>query len=367
MPELKILCFATLGSGSNEEDRIRTLHGRLEPAVFPYTRQSRWRNVAALFRELQRTRPDLAVMEGSGIPGGVALLLARWFLGVRYVVSSGDAVAPFLAMRVPWLAPLFSLYERLLYRNAAGFIGWTPYLAGRALTYGAPRAMTAAGFAPFPPAPERREAVRAQLGIPADAIVFGLAGSLVWEATRGYCYGLELVEAARRLDRPDLRILILGDGSGKERLEQLAGDQLGRTILLPGRIAPGELPGYLAAMDLGSLPQSTDAVGAFRYTTKISEYLSAGLPIVTGETPFAYDFDDGWLVRLPGPGPWDPAYIGALRDMMNRVTRDEILALKARLPAGTPAVFDRDRQIRIVTAFITEIAASQRGGPRGSL
>ena len=359
MPQWKVLCFATLGSGSNEEDRIRTLLGPLAPAVHPYTRQSRWRNLAALLREIRRTRPDVVVMEGSGIPGGLALLLGRWLHGVRYVVSSGDAVAPFLAMRVPWLATVFSLYERLLYRNAAGFIGWTPYLVGRALTYGAPRAMTAAGFAPYGAAPERRAAVRAQLGIPPDAIVVGLAGSLVWEARRGYCYGMELVIAARRLTRRDVRVLILGDGSGKARLEQLAGDALGRTVLLPGRIAPNELPGYLAAMDLGSLPQSTDAVGAFRYTTKISEYLSAGLPIVTGETPLAYDFDDGWLVRLPGESPWDPVYSAALSQLMETITREEIGALRARVPVVTPPVFDRDRQIRTVSAFVNEICASR--------
>ena len=38
------------------------------------------------------------------------------------------------------IRPLF------LYRAAAGFIGWTPYLSGRALTLGCARAMTAAGF-----------------------------------------------------------------------------------------------------------------------------------------------------------------------------------------------------------------------------
>ena len=49
------------------------------------------------------------------------------------------------------------------------------------------------------------------------------------------------------------------------------------------------MPNHLAAFDLASLPQSVDGVGSFRYTTKLSEYLAAGLPIVTGQIPAAYD------------------------------------------------------------------------------
>ena len=77
---------------------------------------------------------------------------------------------------------------------------------------------------------------------------------------------------------------------------------------------------YLAAMDFASLPQSRDGVGMFRYTTKISEYAAAGLPIVTGRLPLAYDLDDGTMIRLPGFAPWSPQYIAAMADLMNEVT-----------------------------------------------
>jgi glycosyltransferase involved in cell wall biosynthesis len=123
------------------------------------------------------------------------------------------------------------------------------------------------------------------LNIPQNAIVFGLLGSLVWTESRRYCYGLELVQAARTLTREDVYVLIVGDGSGRGRLEQLAGEQLGGRILLPGPCTLAEVPAYLAAMDLGSLPQSLDPVGALRYTTKIAEYVSAGLPLITGQLP----------------------------------------------------------------------------------
>src|SRR5262249_31540693 len=148
--------------------------------------------------------------------------------------------------------------------------------------------------------------------IPADALVFGIVGSLAWNKRVGYCYGYELIEAIHRIDRPEAVVLIVGEGDGRVRLEQLAGKRLGRTVIFTGSVGRDVVPDYLAAMDVASLPQSVDGVGSFRYTTKLSEYLAAGLPVVTGQIPLAYDLDGNWLWRLPGKAPWDDHYICAL-------------------------------------------------------
>ena len=57
-----------------------------------------------------------------------------------------------------------------------------------------------------------------------------------------------------------------------QHLKDLAGEELGRTIILTGRVPREQVIDYLAAMDVGSLPQSVDGVGSFRYTIKLSEY-----------------------------------------------------------------------------------------------
>lgn len=354
-----IAVFANKGDDSNEADRIRTLLSALEPQAWSFDRTAKVATAAGLIRRIANERPDLVVMEGTGIAGGLAVLGGRALWGVPYVVSTGDAVGPFLSLHGRGFGALGHVYERVLYASSAGVIGWTPYLVGRALALGAPRAATAEGWAPFEAAPGDRDRVRDRLGLRPDQIVVGLVGALNWSRRRRYCYGLELVRAVRRVARDDVVVVVVGDGDGRARLRREAGDDLGRRVLLPGRVDQADVPGYLAAFDVGSLPQSVDKVGSYRYTTKISEYLNAGLPIVTGRLPFAYDLDDGWLWRLPGHAPWSGTYVAALAAWLEEIDAGEISRRRDAVP-GAPIAFDRVRQMRRVEAFVGELLADQR-------
>lgn len=358
LPPPRVACFATQGSGHGDERRIVALLERLDPDLLGFDRGGKARSALVLLRRLLAERPDLVVMEGTGVAGGAAVIGARLLAGVPYVVSSGDAVGPYVGLSHRRLAPFAALYERLLCRLCAGFVGWSPYLVGRALTYGAPRGMTAASWAE-PARPGDRERRREQLGIPAEALVFGLVGSLEWSESVGYCYGQELVRAALAAGRDEVRVLVVGDGSGLSRLRELAGEQLGERLLLPGRVPKREVASYLAAIDVASLPQSVDGVGSFRYTTKISEYLRAGLPVVTGAIPLSYDLDEGWLWRLPGEAPWDPRYHGALVELMRGLDAAELAARREAVPRALP-LFDRERQQRLVAEFVTDLLAERR-------
>jgi glycosyltransferase involved in cell wall biosynthesis len=214
--------------------------------------------------------------------------------------------------------------------------------------------MTAPGWAPFKGNGGLRREVRERLGIPEDAFVFGIVGSLDWNPRVGYCYGWELVEAIRDVERKDVVALVVGDGSGLEHLREAATGLNGR-VVFAGRIERESVPGYLDAMDVGSLPQSIDGVGAFRYTTKISEYAAAGLPIVTAELPLAYDFDNGGVWRLPGESPWDPTFLAALRRLMNTLSPGDLAAKRAAAAQGN-GTFDFEVQQRRVSAFVADIA-----------
>jgi glycosyltransferase involved in cell wall biosynthesis len=363
MDSPQILALATQGIGGDDETRLRCLLSNFSPKFFPFDRNNKRRSFFKLLQIIQLNRPNLVVMEGTGLAGGLAVLLGRLIFNVPYVISSGDAVGPFVAAQKPFLGPFFGFYERILCRLAAGFIGWTPYLTGRALTFGMARAMTAAGWAPFPRTSEEmmasRARVRAELGIQPNALVIGIIGSLAWTNRVGYCYGYELVKAITCLERTDVHALIVGDGDGRERLTRLAGVQLNKTIFLTGRVTRDQIPNYLAAMDIASLPQSVDSVGSFRYTTKLSEYLAAGLPVVTGQIPLAYDFDGDWLWRLPGASPWDERYINALTRLLTNITTSELIDKHAAVPRKLPE-FDRARQVTRVTAFLEDLLDESR-------
>ena len=354
----RILALATKGTGTNEEDRLRLLLSRTSAEFVAFDKKAKRKSFFHVLGRLFREKPDLFVMEGTGLAGGLVCLLARIFGRTRYVVSSGDAVGPFISAHSFLAGPVFAIYERLLCRWSDGFIGWTPYLTGRALTFGTPRAVTACGFAPVPlndaAAAVARESIRQQLGIPSHAIVFGIAGALNWNHRRGYCYGLELVEAAKTNKRLNRCVLIVGGGTGMDRLKKLAGDQLNKTIFFTDMVPSAEVSKYLAAMDVASLPQSRDGVGNFRYTTKISEYAAAGLPIVTGRLPLAYDLDDGSMWRLPGHAPWSPEYIDAMKELMDRLTAEQLATAKTRVHRIRPE-FDQRQQVDRITRFITDL------------
>jgi glycosyl transferase family 1/glycosyl transferase family 4 len=358
-----VVCFATQGSGHGEEARIEGLLEHTEAVTLPFDRTHKARSASRILGTILRRRPDLVVMEGTGVAGGLPLIAGRLLAGVPYVVSSGDAVGPYIKLGHRRLAPLAALYERLLCRLSAGFIGWTPYLVGRALTFGAPRAMTAASWS-APARRQDRQLRREELGIAEDTLVFGLVGTLDWTEQIEYCYGRELIEAVLRTDRDDICAVVIGDGSGRERLQRIAGKELGRRVLLPGRIPRDSVTSYLAAMDVASLPQSTDGVGSFRYTTKISEYIGAGLPVVTGQIPLAYDLDEGWIWRLPGDAPWDDRYVSGLTELMQNLSAADLAARRQAVPTEM-ALFDRERQAQQVGSFVADLlgeAAERRNG-----
>lgn len=359
----RVLAFATKGAASNEEDRLRALLTDIDVDWFAFNRSAKFASFKQLLRTLKTKQYDLAVMEGTGLAGGLALIWSRLLGRCRYIVSSGDAVGPWVAGIKPWLGPIFTFYERALCRRAAGFIGWTPYLVGRALTFGCPRGVTAAGWALHPMTPDQlaasRAKIRADLGIADSTIVFGIVGSLAWNNRVGFCYGAELVRAIRKTIRPDIAVIVVGDGAGLDQLRGLAGDDLAKRIFLTGGVPVDQVLQSMAAFDVASLPQSVDGVGSFRYTTKISEYVAARLPVITGQIPMAYDLDDGWIWRLPGRFPWGAQYIEPLAHLMKTITWDEVRAKQANLPERLQA-FDKEAQVQRVTAMIHDILAEKR-------
>jgi len=339
-----ILVVATQGTDSGDWARIQALTAALEPDYWEFDR----RRKKVAYRLLVDP-PRLLVIEGTGLGACVPAIVGRAVRGVPFVVSSGDAVGPFFRLSGRAAGAFGAVYERVLCRVSAGYIAWSPYLAGRALTFGAPRAITAEHWAAAGFSEESRLRIRSELGISPATVVFGIVGSITWSASRSYCYGLELVRALRLVDRSDVRVLVVGDGDGLPVLAREA--KRDDRVLFAGRVPRELVPDYLSAMDFASLPQSRDGVGVYRYTTKLSEYLAAGLPIVTGRLPFAYDLAPAKIVRVPGSQPWGDDYARAVAGVMSeaRISPDRNDARRG--------MFDLDAQRDRVQDFLRDVIA----------
>jgi glycosyltransferase involved in cell wall biosynthesis len=125
----------------------------------------------------------------------------------------------------------------------------------------------------------RGGAVRSELGFSANDVVFGFVGSFM--AFHGVAKLAEaFVEVARV--RPNARLLLVGDGDERPRVEQILEGLIGEgRVRMTGRVPPTEIPSYLAACDVlvsPHVPLEHDTP-FFGSPTKLFEYMAAGRPI----------------------------------------------------------------------------------------
>jgi glycosyltransferase involved in cell wall biosynthesis len=127
--------------------------------------------------------------------------------------------------------------------------------------------------------------VPAEAGAPERPFSVGFVGSLKpWHdldtLVAGYVLLLE--------SQPEARLLIVGDGPERERIEaNLDAAGAGAGVTFSGAIAPAEVPQWIQAMDVGAAPYARDAARYFS-PLKVLEYMASGIPVVgsrTGQIP----------------------------------------------------------------------------------
>lgn len=359
----RLLCLVTAGQTGQDVLRVRRLTKNLdvECTVHCLDRSaSRLDNLRIAGQRLNEQPWDLVYQEGTGIAGGLALIHAARTRKLRYVVSSGDPVGGFFrTVKGPLHGALFEAYEKQLYRHSAGFIGWTPYLTGVAMKMGAPRSVTVEGAVDldvFQAYDEpRRRALKARYGLDPNHVVCGVVGSLTWTPRQQYCYGLELVALLPYLQRPDVSVLIVGDGDGRPILEARVPDALRDRVVFAGRVPEAEVVDALNAMDVGFITQTLDALGRYRLTTKLPEYLATGLPVAMSPIPGYYDYAlaGGW--PLPAHHPANAPFHQACAGWLDTLSREEITRRRARAREIATSRFAYDVVRTRFEAFITDL------------
>ena len=76
--------------------------------------------------------------------------------------------------------------------------------------------------------------------------------------------------------------------------------------------------------------------------------------MVTGQLPFSYDLDGGWLWRLPGSSPWNDRYLHSLAEWMMWLSPEELAAKRSAVPREPPE-FQQASQVARVTAFLNDL------------
>jgi glycosyltransferase involved in cell wall biosynthesis len=138
-----------------------------------------------------------------------------------------------------------------------------------------PNAVPESFTAPLPPAAAARE----RLGLPAEAFVLGTVTTL-----NDY-EGIDtVVEALRLLDDPQFRLLVVGDGPARPRLEALAAP-LGDRVRFTGRVPHSAVREHLAALDVFVVPRHETPVTALVPPIKPLEALAVGVPVLASDLP----------------------------------------------------------------------------------
>lgn len=169
--------------------------------------------------------------------------------------------------------------------------------------------------------PERpgRSRLREALGIEPDRLVVGHVGRIAAEKNVGYL-SLALARTAR--ERPEVRLLIVGDGPERPTLEK----RLGGSAIFVGYRSGEDLADHYAACDLFAFASKTETFG-----NVVLEALSTGLPVVAvragGPADVVRQNETGMLVE---PGDPPERFADRLIELIDDAERRRRLADRAR-------------------------------------
>jgi len=157
-----------------------------------------------------------------------------------------------------------------------------------------------------------------------------------WEPNYGVDLLLSAFEKAA-VQNPDLRLVILGDGSLHDQfMEKLEGEAVRDKVFIGGRVPNEDLIQYYGAADVYVTPSHVDGS-----SVSLMEALACGLPTIASDIPanleWVYHNDNGWI--------FPDNDIDALRETILNCHPTEEMAEHARTTAERKADWQKNRQV----------------------
>jgi glycosyltransferase involved in cell wall biosynthesis len=306
--------------------RARAFAERLGPpwrAVAAYRAASRLHDAWRFRRFLRSVAPDIVYVMDLAVAGVCGSLLPKPDR-TKVVVDTGDAVyelARSAGDRGFASLHLTRAVEELALRQADALVvrgtEHQQLLARRGIT----ATVVQDGVHVDDFAHVSADNVRDELGL-GNALVVGVLGSVIWNPRLQLAYGWDLVELLRILDDPDIKGLLIGDGSGipylKERARRYG---VYNRIVFAGRLPYETLPRVLKAVDIGLSTQTNDIAGRVRTTGKLPLYLASGCCVLASRVGEATRvLPDSMLVDYEGTV--DREYPKRLAERIGRLRND---------------------------------------------
>lgn len=310
------------------------------------------------------TRHDVVFASSTPLTIGVPAVLIGRGRGIPYVFEVRDlwprAPIELGMLQNRWAIALARLAEWVFYRLASRIVTLSPGMTEGVLAAGIP-----AGKIVMVPnacdldlfaAPVTGD-IRAALGLAAAEVLVVHAGNLGPSNDGDWLLNLAAQLARQCTDR--YRLLLLGEGNDRPRLEQRARDEKLTNVLFAGPVSRRETARYLRAADWGIVSFADKPVLATNSPNKFFDYLAAGLPVLVNTNGWTAD-----LLRESGAGlalPRDPAAAAALvanADKHHGAPRRAMAAAAGRLAPR----FDRRRLAAQVLAVLQHAAADRALG-----
>ena len=200
---------------------------------------------------------------------------------------------------------------------------------------------------------------RQKLGIPADVFLAGYIG------TTGLAHGLEsLLDAAEHLQaRRDIRLLIMGEGADRGRLEARAQERGLKNICFADRVPQEQVSDYYAALDLAIVHLKPEPLFKSVIPSKIFELMAMDVPILLASPT---DGEAARIIDAAGCGVCIPSGDAAsLADTVAKLAA-EPLRLQALGRRGRPVAhqqYSRQFKARAALAALELAAAGTSPAP----